>query len=47
VTSVNGLSLGDPAAAAQVMTQISSASQLTLTVDRGGQQETLVVPFGK
>jgi len=46
VTSVNGLELSDPAAAGQVMAQVSSASQLTLTVDRGGRQETIVVPIG-
>jgi general secretion pathway protein C len=47
VTSVNGLSLADPAAAGQVMTQVSSASQVTLVVDRGGREETIVVPIGK
>lgn len=46
VTSVNGLPLSDPAAAGQVMAQVSSATQLTLTVDRGGREETIVVPVG-
>jgi general secretion pathway protein C len=47
VVGVNGLSLSDPAALSQVMTQVSTATQLTLVVDRGGRQETLIVPIGK
>lgn len=47
VVNVNGLALSDPAAAGQVLTQVSSSSQLTLVVDRGGRHETIVVPIGK
>lgn len=46
VTSVNGVALSDPAGFNELMTQISTASQLNLTVERGGREENVVVSFG-
>lgn len=46
VTSVNGVLLNDPATVSQVMGEISTAGELSLTLDREGRQETVVVPLG-
>jgi general secretion pathway protein C len=45
VTGINGVSLGDADAAAQVIGQVATADQLSVVVRRGdGAQETLVIP---
>lgn len=41
VTSVNGVPLSDPAQSLQMLSDLSSASQLNLTIDRGGQPQNL------
>ncbi|MGE0080924.1 MAG: type II secretion system protein GspC [Thiohalomonadaceae bacterium] len=45
VTSVNGISLDDPAMVGEVLGQLTTSSELVLTLDRNGRQETVVVPF--
>lgn len=45
VTSVNGISLEDPATVGEVLGQLTTSSELVLNVDRNGRQETVVVPF--
>jgi general secretion pathway protein C len=47
VTSVNGIALDDPATVGMVLTQLTNAPELTLTLDRGGRQETVVVSLGQ
>jgi general secretion pathway protein C len=46
VTEINGISLGDPAAAAKVMGQFVESPELHIAVERGadGKPETIVVP---
>lgn len=41
VTSVNGTQLDDPAQALQMLTELSSASQLSVTLERAGQSRTV------
>jgi len=41
VTEINGVSLGDPTAAAQVLAQLASADELVVSLDRAGSPETL------
>lgn len=41
VTSVNGTSLDDPARALQMLGDLSQANNLTLQIERGGQQQTV------
>jgi general secretion pathway protein C len=43
VTQVNGIQLNDANTALQMLGQLSSASNLTVVVERGGQQQTLNV----
>lgn len=45
VTEINGVPLGDPAAAAKVLGEFVSSDELSIAVERGGDgsQETLVV----
>lgn len=45
VTSVNGISLDDPARVGEVLSLLTSSGQIVLTLDRNGRQETVVVPF--
>ncbi|MFA5530324.1 MAG: type II secretion system protein GspC [Thiohalomonadaceae bacterium] len=45
VTSVNGIPLDDPATVGEVLGQLTTSSELVLTLDRHGRQETVVVPF--
>ena len=47
VTSVNGIPLDDPATVGQVLNQLTNSSELTLTLDRGGRQETVTVSLGQ
>jgi len=41
VTSVNGVSLDDPAKSLQLLSDLSKAQQLSLVIDRGGQSQTV------
>lgn len=43
VTSINGVELNDPAKSLQLLSDLSQASQLSLTIDRGGQTQTVNV----
>ena len=43
VTSVNGVQLDDPAKSLQLMSDLSQASSVTLTVQRGGETQTINV----
>lgn len=43
VTSINGVSLDDPSKSLQLLSDLSSASQLSLTVQRGGETQTVNV----
>ncbi len=47
VTSVNGVQLNDPAQALQMLADLSQASTLNLTVERGGNPQTLTVNFNQ
>lgn len=47
VTSVNGISLDNPAQMGQVFSQLSQAGELNLTVERNGVQTSVTVPFGQ
>jgi len=43
VKSVNGVDLDQPSKAFNLMQTLKGASQLSLVVDRGGQQKTVTV----
>lgn len=43
VTGVNGVELNDPARALQLLGDLSSASELSVTIERGGNQQTINV----
>jgi len=43
VTSVNGVQLDDPAKSLQLLSDLSQANQVTLTVQRGGESQTVNV----
>lgn len=43
VTGVNGVELDDPARALQLLGDLSSASELSVTIERGGNQQTINV----
>ncbi|HUS24808.1 MAG TPA: type II secretion system protein GspC [Candidatus Binatia bacterium] len=43
VTAVNGVQLDDPAKALQVLGNLTQSTQMTLTIERGGQPQTLSV----
>jgi general secretion pathway protein C len=43
VTSVNGISLSDPASMGQVMALLSTANSFNLVVERGGREENIFV----
>lgn len=43
VTSINGVSLDDPAKSLQLLSDLSNASQVTLTIQRGGETQTVSV----
>ena len=43
VTSINGVSLDDPAKSLQLLSDLSNASQVTLTIQRGGETQTVNV----
>jgi general secretion pathway protein C len=43
VTSINGVQLDDPSKSLQLLSDLSNASQLTLTVQRGGESQTVNV----
>lgn len=43
VTSVNGISLSDPASMGQVMSLLSTANSFNLVVERGGREENVFV----
>ncbi|HEX4872847.1 MAG TPA: type II secretion system protein GspC [Nevskiaceae bacterium] len=43
VTQINGIQLDDPAKAMQMLGDLSSANNLTVVVERGGQQQTVNV----
>ena len=45
VTSLNGTPLADPAQALQMLADVSQATSLNLTIERGGVQQTVVVNF--
>ncbi len=45
VTSVNGIQLDDNQKALQMLGDLSQASSVTLTVERGGQQQTINLTF--
>ena len=45
VTQVNGIQLNDAGTALQMLGQLSEATNLTVVVERGGQQQTLNVNF--
>lgn len=45
VTSLNGSPLSDPAQALQMLADVSQATSLNLTIERGGVQQTVVVNF--
>lgn len=45
VTEVNGIQLNDANTALQMLGQLSSATSLTVVVERGGQQQTVNVNF--
>ena len=45
VTQVNGIQLNDAGTALQMLGQLSEANNLTVVVERGGQQQTLNVNF--
>jgi general secretion pathway protein C len=45
VTSLNGTPLSDPAQALQQLADVSQASSLSLTIERGGVQQTVTVNF--
>jgi general secretion pathway protein C len=47
VTSVNGVSLNDPAQALQMLADLSQAPSLNLTIERGGNQESISVNFNQ
>lgn len=47
VTSVNGISVGDPAQMATLFTQFKSADSFDLVVERGGKQNSLTIDLGK
>lgn len=46
VTSLNGVNLGDPAQALQMLGDLGQAQSLSLTIERGGVQQNVVVNFG-
>lgn len=46
LTSVNGMRLDDPTRLGEVIDQLSTSDRLTLTVERGGRSETVVVRLG-
>jgi general secretion pathway protein C len=43
ITDINGVSLGDPAAAARVLAQFASSDELVVSLSRNGSPETLRV----
>jgi general secretion pathway protein C len=43
VTSVNGVQLDDPARALQLLNDLSQATSLSLTIERGGQQQSVTL----
>lgn len=43
VTSINGVELNDPAKSLQLLSDLSQASQISLTIDRGGQTQAVNV----
>ena len=45
VTEVNGIQLNDANTALQMLGQLSSATSLTVVVERGGQPQTVNVNF--
>jgi general secretion pathway protein C len=45
VTSVNGVQLDDPQKALQLLGDLSQAASVSLTIERGGQAQTLSVNF--
>lgn len=47
VTSVNGVPLSDPAQMGQLLQQLTSASQLNVTVERGGRESQLTLDLNK
>lgn len=47
VTAINGVSLDDPAKSLQLLSELSQASQVTVTVQRGGQSESINVNIGE
>jgi general secretion pathway protein C len=46
VTAVNGVQLDDPAKSLQLMSDLSQASSVTLTIQRGGETQTVNVNLG-
>lgn len=47
VTAVNGVPLNNPAQTLQLLSQLSSASQVTLTIQRGNQTQTVNLRFAQ
>jgi len=47
ITSINGQSLNDPAKGFQILSEITSATQITLEVNRRGQTQTLFVDLNQ
>ena len=43
VTAVNGVELDDPAKSLQLLGDLSQASNLSVTIERGGNQQTINV----
>jgi general secretion pathway protein C len=47
VTSINGVSLDDPSKSLQLLSDLSNASQVSLTIQRGGETQTVNVNLGQ
>ncbi|MBL6751490.1 MAG: type II secretion system protein GspC [Nevskia sp.] len=47
VTAINGVQLNDPSKSLQLLSELSQASQVAVTVQRGGQPETINVNLGE
>jgi general secretion pathway protein C len=46
VTAINGVQLDDPAKSLQLLSDLSQANAVTLTIDRGGESQTINVNLG-
>lgn len=47
VTAIDGVALNDPARSIEILQQLGESNQLTLTVERGGESEEIVVSLDR